>query len=234
MTSLQMNNGAAMFDAEGVAAEPEWVPVLFVGADELYREGLKRVLTRAGLVAAGEVADLRRLDTDGATGAPPRLVLMIETGAAKLDVAAVMTTVRRRWPRARGLLLTREPAAVEARTLATAGLAGCVASSISSEALLLTIRLILLGESVFASPGAPSRSRGRSPVERSEGGVHLTPREWDIVRCLERGDANKTIAYKLGVSENTVKVILNNVMRKLQVSNRTQVALWARDTLSAE
>ena len=53
----------------------------------------------------------------------------------------------------------------------------------------------------------------------------LTAREREVVLSLRAGHQNKIIAYELGISESTVKVHLRNIMKKLNASNRTQVAL---------
>jgi DNA-binding NarL/FixJ family response regulator len=55
----------------------------------------------------------------------------------------------------------------------------------------------------------------------------LTAREWEVLKILREGRQNKLIAFELGISENTVKVHLRNIMKKLHVSNRTQVVLGA-------
>jgi DNA-binding NarL/FixJ family response regulator len=56
----------------------------------------------------------------------------------------------------------------------------------------------------------------------------LTPREIDVIRLLTRGLQNKTIAFELGVSVCTIKVHVQNVMKKLKAKNRTEVAFLAR------
>jgi DNA-binding NarL/FixJ family response regulator len=57
--------------------------------------------------------------------------------------------------------------------------------------------------------------------------VNLTRREQDVIDQLREGKSNKMIARELGISEGTVKLHLQRIMRKLHVNNRTQVALLA-------
>lgn len=52
----------------------------------------------------------------------------------------------------------------------------------------------------------------------------FTERQLDVALALQRGDANKIIAYQLGLCESTVKVHIRNIMRKLSATNRTQAA----------
>lgn len=56
----------------------------------------------------------------------------------------------------------------------------------------------------------------------------FTPREIQISEALRRGKANKIIAYELDLCESTVKVHIRNIMKKLQASNRTEVAFKLR------
>jgi DNA-binding NarL/FixJ family response regulator len=62
----------------------------------------------------------------------------------------------------------------------------------------------------------------------------LSGREQTILRCLVEGDSNKAIARKLDIAEATVKVHVKAILRKIQVQNRTQAAVWGmnRETLT--
>jgi two-component system, NarL family, nitrate/nitrite response regulator NarL len=56
---------------------------------------------------------------------------------------------------------------------------------------------------------------------------HLSEQEKAILRCLVTGDSNKAIARKINIAEATVKVYIKTILRKVQVQNRTQAAIWA-------
>jgi len=57
-------------------------------------------------------------------------------------------------------------------------------------------------------------------------GRRLTFREKQIVELVSRGKPNKEIAFELHLSEGTIKEYLNKVFRKLEVTNRTELAVW--------
>ncbi|WP_247514300.1 response regulator transcription factor [Bradyrhizobium sp. 157] len=59
------------------------------------------------------------------------------------------------------------------------------------------------------------------------GARQFTERQYAVLACLCQGDPNKVIGRKLGMTETTVKVHVREIMRKLGVSNRTQVAIAA-------
>jgi DNA-binding NarL/FixJ family response regulator len=68
----------------------------------------------------------------------------------------------------------------------------------------------------------------KPPVEKS---ISLTPREEQIVQIIhERGSSNKVIARMLHISESTVKLHLTSIYKKYGVKNRTQLALFYKDT----
>jgi DNA-binding CsgD family transcriptional regulator len=59
----------------------------------------------------------------------------------------------------------------------------------------------------------------------------LTAREWQVSNLISQAKSNKIIAFELGLTEGTVKEYLYQIFRKLQVTNRTELAiLWARSS----
>lgn len=67
----------------------------------------------------------------------------------------------------------------------------------------------------------------RQPSER-----RLSVRESQILEIMVSGDSNKMVARKCGITEATVKVHVKSIMRKIQVTNRTQAAVWAMENSS--
>src|SRR3954451_22642597 len=72
----------------------------------------------------------------------------------------------------------------------------------------------------------------RKPKAAKEGLVQrdLTVRERQVVALIRFGKPNKEIAYELHLTEGTVKEYLNRIFRKLEVNNRTELAVWAFTT----
>jgi DNA-binding NarL/FixJ family response regulator len=64
-------------------------------------------------------------------------------------------------------------------------------------------------------------------TQEDDSKVELTPRELEIVRLLGAGKANKEIAGELAISERTARTHVSHILAKLDLSSRTQVALWA-------
>ena len=55
----------------------------------------------------------------------------------------------------------------------------------------------------------------------------LTPRERETMICLARGESNKEIARNLNVAESTVKIHVQNILKKLSLCSRVQIAVYA-------
>ena len=68
----------------------------------------------------------------------------------------------------------------------------------------------------------------RNPVKGSANDASkLSPREREIIAKLARGDSNKEIARELKLSESTVKIHVQGILRKLNLSSRVQAAVYA-------
>lgn len=91
-------------------------------------------------------------------------------------------------------------------------------------------RVVMLADRLDSQVVKAAMVCGNSP-QLAEGGslarALLSDREVQVVRELGKGCANKTIARRLGISEATVKVHVKTTLRKLQLANRTQAAIWA-------
>jgi len=77
---------------------------------------------------------------------------------------------------------------------------------------------------IALDPGDLSVLLPASRLDRvaTEGGESLTPRELDVFAMLAEGAGNKTIAWKLGISEHTVKFHVASIMSKLNATSRTE------------
>ena len=107
------------------------------------------------------------------------------------------------------------------------GVRGVIPFDTTIEITVEAIRLTLVG-GVFIPPAlifseSKSLTGGKNPPEQDKS--VFTARESAVIQALRKGKANKVIASDLQVSESTVKVHVHNVMRKLQVSNRTEAVI---------
>jgi len=114
------------------------------------------------------------------------------------------------------------------------GIRGYIPTSLPMKAAAAAIRFVRVG-GTFVPPTALASDAldtdapdANGNVGRSSSGkaaVKFTPRQWEVIRRLGEGKANKAIAYELGLSQGTVKIHIRHIMRKLHARSRTQIVL---------
>ncbi len=105
---------------------------------------------------------------------------------------------------------------------------GIVLKEAAPSVLLDAIRAVAAGER-WIPPELASRAVAHMSDEHDRDGSGLTEREMDVVRLVANGASNKRAAAALGIAQSTVKLHLHSVFRKLEVANRVQLSLLARD-----
>jgi DNA-binding NarL/FixJ family response regulator len=197
------------------------IDTLLVARDRLFREGFAR-LVGTGFPVTG-AANLDQALGEIEHGLRPRL-LVVE--AASIDWA-ILQRVRSEVPTVKTVVLMPPDQPMPFAVPAECDIDGFIQTEVSPETLKLSLGLVMAGQVVMPSGFASSMFRERdaeAPVDERRA---LTPRESEVLRSLARGYSNKEIARELDVSAATVKVHLKTLLRKLQVRNRTEAAVWA-------
>jgi two-component system nitrate/nitrite response regulator NarL len=202
-----------------------------IDANRLSREGLIAILTRGELNVAKEASSFAELPARSSEDAEPGLIL-IDCGSDPEGAHHDLEQLREWYPTARIVVLTACDNPNFLIACFGAPIDGLVSKNVSSSALLKSLHLIMAGERVFPSQLvsmllAGGASANVSTPKLQAGSPSLSERETQILQCLVAGDSNKAIANRLHVTEATVKVHLKSILRKIQVRNRTQAAIWA-------
>jgi two-component system nitrate/nitrite response regulator NarL len=103
------------------------------------------------------------------------------------------------------------------------GVRGYQLETVSPAAMRTTLQMVALGE--FVMPSTLAQHLASTPKE--VGALPLSAKELVVMRWLAKGYANKEISRYVGITEATTKVHIKAIMRKLNVANRTQAAVWA-------
>jgi two-component system nitrate/nitrite response regulator NarL len=149
------------------------------------------------------------------------------SGLVIIGEAGDLQQLRGAYPEARIVMLASDFAVDALRDAMNAGADGYLMKDVSPEALIQSLELVMMGEKVFPTNLASmllSLDSMPSPMNSIRG---MTPREHEILQALVTGASNKMIAIRLGITEATVKVHLKTLLRKIDVNNRTQAAIWA-------
>ena len=111
------------------------------------------------------------------------------------------------------------------------GARGYIPTSMPYSLAVEAVRFVEAGGIFVPAAGnLPASGGSHDPRATAE---TLTEQQMKVVEAVGHGFANKQIAHRLKMSENTVKVHLRHIMKKLNVRNRTQIAIWTRSTARA-
>jgi len=105
------------------------------------------------------------------------------------------------------------------------GAAGFISKAAPMQVLQQAVRAVMAGDEWF-----PGEKAGKSEDDARLASrlAHLTPQQFRVLLCVADGVANKQIALHLGLAENTVKVHITAILRKLECSSRTQAAVLVK------
>jgi len=209
----------------------ETIRVLLVDDHTLFRKGLASLLaTQADIEVVGEAANGNEA-LQKARELMPDLILM-DIWMPECDGLEATRRIKEEMPYVKIVMLTVSD---DDRSLFEAikcGARGYLLKNLEPQELFNLLRGVFRGEAPISRPLA-SRildefaryARGKN--RDSNAGPGLTQREKEVLRLLAEGASNKEIAAALCITENTVKNHLRNIMEKLHLQNRVQVAVYA-------
>ncbi|EME62619.1 response regulator [Amycolatopsis decaplanina] len=209
------------------------VRVLIVDDQALFREALATLLeVQPGIDVVGEAANGEEAVRLCAELHPD--VALMDLRMPVLDGIAATARLRAEQPGVRVLALTTFDDDEDVFAALRAGAVGYLLKDVSSTRLVEALVAAERGESVLQpSVAAKLVARvARLPAETPRSQPLVTPlseRELEVVRLLADGRSNREIAKTLFLAEGTVKNLVTSVLSKLQVRDRTQAALRAKE-----
>jgi DNA-binding NarL/FixJ family response regulator len=219
------------------------VPIVLVDSRPLTREWLAKwledvlgVFHVTAVAGPEDVGDEdRRVDAE---------LTILNVGPAAADDPAIADEIGllgRRLPDVPIVLFAEREEIAQVAAAIRQGVRGYITSTLSPEVVIAVLRLVQSGGTfVPASVVLQAAQHRQRPEQEPASRVadkrldDFTSRELEVLDRLGQGMSNKMIAYALNICENTVKVHVMHIMKKLQTSNRTQAALRARCLLDDE
>lgn len=214
------------------------IRVLVVDDHQVVRQGLTTFLElNPGIAVVGEAADgqaavelVRQLEPD---------VVLMDLVMPVLDGIGATRRIRELGLRTQVIVLTSFTEDDKVIPSIQAGAASYLLKDVTPEALVEAITAVHRGEArlhpdiarklmqqVAQPPGLPA--------EASAPAADLTARELEVIRLVAQGRSNQEIARQLVISEKTVKTHVSNLLGKLHLGDRTQLAIHAIKTGLAE
>jgi DNA-binding NarL/FixJ family response regulator len=205
------------------------IRVLIADDHAVVRQGLRTFLElQDEIEVVGEAADgIEALDLVQRTEPD---VALLDLVMPRLGGLEAIRRIREVAPATRVLVLTSFADDDTVLPAVRAGAAGYLLKDVQPPELVGAIRTVHAGEALLAPAVATmlveqlAAEDGASAPDREE---HLTPREREVLGLLAHGSPNKVIARDLGVSERTVKTHVSNILAKLNLTDRTQAAVYA-------
>jgi two-component system nitrate/nitrite response regulator NarL len=221
------------------------IPTILICKNSLARAGICQILDGTPFMVTGELEDPSNFSAS--FNASPALYILDDSHSADA-LLGIVADLKVQCPTARVVVLADHLKSTTIMRALQAGMNGLCSTGMDHPALIKALELVMLGETFIPCTMALTLLNGISQAHQSEphvppalmsindtasGTPHLSSREAEILRWLVAGEPNKVIAKKLHIAEATIKVHVKAILRKVQVKNRTQAAMWAATHLSA-
>jgi two-component system NarL family response regulator len=213
------------------------LPVFLIEDNRLLRDGLAAMLSAQGLsivatARSGEEAlrEVARLK--------PNLILL-DSALGDRDSPRFVQEVRQTFPDTRVIVMGLLPAHEDFVEFIRAGVSGFILKDATIEEFVATIRSVadgvsvlpsLLTSTLFSHVAAQALTRGKRGAKAA---VRMTARERQVVELIGEGLSNKEIAQRLNIATHTVKSHVHNILEKLALHTRLEVAVYAHEEATA-
>jgi two-component system nitrate/nitrite response regulator NarL len=205
------------------------IRVLLVDDHTLFRSGVKALLQRHDdFEVVGEAADslegvkrARELKPD---------VVLLDLHMPGVPGKDAVKLFLEESPGTHVVMLTVSESSDDLVHTLRAGASGYLLKNIETDTLLDLIRRAVAGDSVVSTEMTTKLVKGlraASSTDSAETKDALSPREREILGYLAKGASNKEIARTLDLAESTVKIHVQHILRKLNLSSRVQAAVYA-------
>ena len=189
------------------------IRILAVDDHQLIRAGIATLLLpESDMELVGEASNGREAIARFRECRPD--VTLMDLQMPEMSGFDAILAIRQEFPAARIIVLTTYAGDVQAQRALKAGAQGYLLKNLLHKELLQTIRTIHSGHRAM-SPDVAAQ------VAEHAGDEGLTPKEIEVLRLIGTGNANKEIAAQLGISEETVKSRVKNILDKLGANDRT-------------
>lgn len=205
------------------------IKIILIDDHTLFRSGIKALLSRQhGFEVIGEAADglsgikmISRLQPD---------VVLLDLDMPGMNGREALSQIISINPQQAVIMLTVSEGSDDLTECIRIGARGYLLKNINADFLLESIRKAAEGDNVFSPEMTAKLVKSLispQPAQGTQALSSLTPRELEILGYLAAGHSNKIIARHLDLAESTVKVHVQNLLRKLNLSSRVQAAVYA-------
>ncbi len=210
--------------------------VLIVDDHSLFRQGVRNTIEREEeFEVVGEAED----GTEALAKArelKPDLILM-DINMPHSNGLEAVSAIKRELPGVKIIMLTVHDQDENLFEAIKGGAEGFLSRNVRVKVLLDSLRGVMKGEAAISGPIAKKILKEFARLAEIEAGhiaSELTPRENEVLQKISERLSNRQIGLSLRISENTVKVHVTNILRKLHLQTRSQAAAYARRSVKTE
>ena len=209
------------------------LPVVLIEDNRLLRDGLSTLLSAQGLSVVATARSGQEAMRQVAR-VKPQLVLL-DSALGDREGSLFVQEIRQTFPDIKVIVMGLLPAHDEFVEFVKAGVAGFILKDATIEVFIATIMAVADGGSVLPPPltgtlfshvAAQARARGKRGAKAA---VRMTARERQVIGLIADGLSNKEIADRLHVATHTVKSHVHNILEKLTLHTRLEVAAYAHE-----
>ncbi len=199
------------------------IRVLIVDDHQVVRRGLRAYLSlESDIEVVGEAQDGESAVAEFARVRPD--ITLLDLHMVPVDGVEALRRIRRNDEQARVIVLTSFIDAAHVLPAMEAGAAGYLLKTSDPNEIAAAIRGAFAGRATYDAEAMQAMAKGmRARATMSL----LTERELDVLRLLARGKSNQEIGDELFIGLKTVKTHVSNILAKLEVTDRTQAAVYA-------
>src|SRR5215813_7715103 len=193
------------------------IRILAVDDHPLFRNGIAAMLaTQPDMNLVAEASNGREAIQQFRTHQPD--ITLMDLQMPEINGVDAMIAIRSEFPDARIIILTTYAGDVQVLRAMKTGARAYLLKSLLDKELLETIRAVHAGKKTLSAEASYELAEHATDET-------LTPAEVDVLRLIAAGNANKQIAARLSVTEETVKGRVKNILSKLGANDRTHAAM---------
>ncbi len=208
------------------------VKILIADDHQLFRDGLNIQLST--LISDSKVTEAENFtDAIKAVSKEKFDLIIIDLGMPDMEwQEGLGKVIEKKADETRIIVLSASEDFSDIRGTLDLGIAGYIPKRSETKTLLNALKLVIDGGTYLPPAMLQTKNSGcqetKKSIKTSIEKAKLTPRQNQVLQLLSEGLANKQIAYEMGVSEATVKLHINALLKALKVTNRTQAVITAQ------
>lgn len=210
------------------------IKIFLIEDNRILRDGITAMINKQGDINVAAVSDGRGDSMAKIRTIKPNVVLM-DLGLDSQNSLEFVRALKKELPLTRIIGMGLTPTQSDILEFVQAGAEGFILKDARVEEALRTIRIVASGATVLPPPMTSSLFSQVADhallhgKKNLRGDIRMTQREKEVVAWIADGMSNKEIAVKMNIATFTVKSHVHNILEKLALQSRLQIAKYARD-----